>query len=93
MSAMAEGQRVRVAEGVLGERLGVEAVVLDTRTGRYFRLSETGARLWQLLEVGMSLSEATSRLLAEYDVDAQTLERDVAELVAELVAERLLVLA
>lgn len=40
-------------------------------------LSESGAILWRLLENGAEVGELVAAILAEYDIDAETAERDV----------------
>ncbi|MCR4621576.1 MAG: PqqD family protein [Clostridiales bacterium] len=40
-------------------------------------LNETGAFLWKLLETGAEKSELLDSLMKEYEVDAETAEKDV----------------
>lgn len=70
--------------------VGEDAFLLNTRTSKYYLLQEVGARLWNLLSGGQTLRQAYERLLAEYDVSAPELERDLLELVADLAENDLL---
>ena len=49
-----------------------------------FSLSETGARIWELLPQADSAEELVEALLEEYDVDRETLSRDVDEFLEQL---------
>ena len=83
--------RFRVAEGVVGEVLEGEAVLLDTKSGHYYRLNRTGTRLWESLERDGRLSCAVDTLLNEFRVDPQKLRKDVQDVLAELETFHLLV--
>jgi hypothetical protein len=64
--------------------------MLDLDGGRYFSLNEVGAAVWEGLTRGLSLTEVSSELLESYEIDKETLRRDIERIVAELVAEGLL---
>lgn len=49
-----------------------------------FSLSETGARIWELLPQVDSAEQLVDALLEEYDVDRETLSRDVDEFLEQL---------
>jgi hypothetical protein len=65
-------------------------VILNLDTKYYFTLNETGVALWQALEAGASTASAiAAELVRRFEVDeAQALE-DVREVLAELLAEKL----
>jgi hypothetical protein len=69
--------RLRRDPDVVGRRLGDEMVLVNLRTNRILRLNHTGARLWELLDGGAGVDELGERLAADYDVDRQTLEKDL----------------
>nr|WP_276510422.1 PqqD family protein [Longimicrobium terrae] len=52
--------------------------------GIYYGLNAVGARLWSLLEEPRAVAELRDALVADYEVDAETAERDVIELMDEL---------
>ncbi len=58
--------------------------LLDEDSGEYFTLNPSGALVLRTLLGGGSAAEASQALAAEYDVDAETAARDVADLLAEL---------
>jgi hypothetical protein len=81
---------LRIAHNVIFRHLAGEAVLLDLDTGTYFGLDAVGTRVWSLIAEHGSSSLAIDTLLAEYDVDAPRLEKDVTALVDQLIAKGLL---
>jgi coenzyme PQQ synthesis protein D (PqqD) len=64
-------------------------ILLQMESGIYYGLSDVGTRIWQLLGEGIDESELIARLLEEYDVPTDRLRADVARLLAELEAKKL----
>lgn len=83
-------RRVEVAPDVVFRQVGGEAVVLDLTTQRYFSLDETGTRMWMLLAEHGDLTAVHDQLLSEYEVDPDTLHRDLESLVKKLLEAGLL---
>ncbi len=81
---MTLASRVRVSPEVLLQEIGGEAVLLDTASEQYFGLDPIGTRIWKLLGTGATLRAAHDQLLAEYDVPAERLERDMLALIGQL---------
>lgn len=82
--------RLRIPENVVARDLAGEAVLLHLGTGMYFGLDAVGARMWQLLAEQQSTEAAIPLLLQEFDVDEDLLRRDLDALVAQLLADGLL---
>lgn len=57
--------------------LGELAVLMDVESGEYFEVNAVGTAVWRQLEQPMSVEELIQRLLAGFDVEASTCERDV----------------
>jgi hypothetical protein len=76
--------RVGVPVEVLARELGDETVILNLKNGEYFGLEAAGSRIWQLLTAGMTLAEVCERVEGEYDVERETLERDILALAEQL---------
>ncbi len=70
--------------------LGHEAVILGADAGEYFGLNEVGARVWELVQQPVQVSQICAALCAEYEVQPAECERDVLELLGELRAKGLL---
>ena len=58
--------------------MGGEVVVLDLKSGTYYGLDALGAKVWSLIEQPASLAAIRDAIMAEYEVDAETCDRDVA---------------
>lgn len=82
--------RLRIADHVVCRNLANESVLLNLDTGTYFGLDAVGTRFWNLLAEHGSSATAIDTLLTEYDVDAPRLQKDVAALIDQLLAKRLL---
>jgi Coenzyme PQQ synthesis protein D (PqqD) len=54
-------------------------------------LNEVGSRIWTLADGTRTVREIAGRIVAEFEVDAQTAERDAAEFVETLLRDGLLV--
>jgi len=70
-----------------------DAILLNTRTNKYYALDEVGARLWGLLNEGKQLKDAYQMLLDEYEVKPARLEKDLLELIDHLVENGLVEVA
>jgi hypothetical protein len=70
-----------------------EAVLLDLASGRYFGLNAVGTRVWTLLVSGVTVGDAIAAISAEFDAEPDRIARDVAELIDELMARRLVAAA
>jgi hypothetical protein len=69
--------------------LAGEAVILHLTAGTYFGLNGVGTRIWQLLETDGHLRQVFDALCREYDAPPAEIERDLLDLVSQLVQARL----
>jgi hypothetical protein len=76
--------RVLVSPNQVSTSLGHEAVILGAEAGEYFGLNEVGARIWELVQQPVQVSELCAQICAEYEVQADECERDVLELLGQL---------
>ncbi len=83
--------RVRIAPSVYARAFGEELVLLEFGRGEYFGLDAVGSVVWRGLEQGESLGQIAERLGREWDVTRDDALRDVAELVAQMEREQLVV--
>lgn len=90
MSEPTLAHTVVVPDAVVWRMLGGETVVMQLETGIYFGLDQMATAMWTLMSERGSLGAVHESLLAQYDVDAATLESDLLALVRELVAKGLL---
>ena len=89
----ANDARLKLADDVTFQSLGPgeDTVVLSLNSGYLYTGNETAAAFLRAVEDGRTLSAATDLLLDEFDVPRETLSRDLAELAAELIREKLIV--
>ena len=85
-------QKYTVSPEVLFQEVSGEMVLLDLASESYFGLDEIGARIWGLLESGTSVGDTLDVLMDEYEVERETLETDVGELLGKLVEAGLITL-
>jgi len=67
-----------------------EAVLLDLESGAYFGLNDVGTRFWELVSAGRTYGDVRDTILQEFDVDRETLENDLDQLVASLLRRNLM---
>ncbi len=82
-------QVVRLSPDTLYRDLHGEGVLLQVETGRYFGLDEVAHRMWQLILEHGDLSAVQQALLAEYQVDPETLSADLNRFIGQLVERKL----
>ena len=87
---MAE-KRYRVHPDLSTRVIDGEAVILQVATTTYYSLNQTGTALWEMLKEGATRDALAEKIVAAYDVDRATAERDVEALLADLVTEKMVV--
>lgn len=71
-------------DGMIEAEVDGELVALHVEKGTCYGFNPTATRIWALLATPQRISELRDRLLEEYDVDADSCEREVRELLGEL---------
>lgn len=77
-------QRVKLPDDVLISDLEGESVILNLKSERYYGLDDVGTRFLTLLSTSESIEQAFEAILAEYDVEADTLRLDLTNLLVDL---------
>ena len=75
---------VVVADTVVSCDLDTEAAILNLKDGVYYGLDPIGAKIWNLIQKPITLTEVMETILNEYDVDSEQCKNDVLELIEEL---------
>jgi hypothetical protein len=83
-AGMNREQGIRPTPQAHFQQTGETSVILNLSTERYYGLDETGTRFWQLMTEHRKLGPVFDRMLREYDVEADRLERDITRLIQEL---------
>ena len=81
---------VKRSDGFIHAEVDHEVVALNIDRGTCYGLNPVGSRIWKIIENPVTIDDICSRLMAEYDVDAATCERQVLDLLEELRSEGLI---
>lgn len=76
--------RLRIPAHVTTNFVDDDAVLLNTRTNQYFAMQDVSSRFWNLLEEGKGVRESCQILQTEYAVEPAEVEKDVLDLIREL---------
>lgn len=87
---MAEDLTVKRRVGLLEAEVDGELVALNVDQGTCYGFNATATRVWGLIEEPKRISELRQSLLSEYDVDEETCDRQLRELLAELEGDGLI---
>jgi hypothetical protein len=83
---------VRRSGALIEAEVDGELIGLEADRGLCYGFNGTATRIWALIEEPLRFSTLRERLLAEYEVDAATCEREVRAVLAELEADGLVAL-
>ena len=72
----------------LTAQVGDDLVMMSAEQGSYLRLSEVGARIWQLLEQPRTRDDLHTALVAEYDVSPDACGAAIDDFLATLAKRR-----
>lgn len=72
-------------------RVGDQTMMMSIAQGSYFSVDATAARIWDLIEAPVALSDVVSKLMSEYEVSEQQCSEQVLDFVEQLIANGLAV--
>jgi hypothetical protein len=75
---------VHQIEDVLTSDIDDEKVMMSVEKGEYFGLDPIGSRVWDMIGKPVKVKELVDLLLANYNVDRETCERDILAFLEEL---------
>jgi hypothetical protein len=75
---------VAVSEGQLFSELDGEVVILDPVAGAYYSLDQVGATVWNAMQSPISVGALKAVILDTYEVEPETCDRDLQELLQDL---------
>jgi hypothetical protein len=90
MNSIMKDSIITVAKEQVSCDLAGETAILDLKSGQYYGLNPVGARIWELLQESRSVTDVLTSILDEYDVEAESCERDLLALLEELHGKGLL---
>jgi len=79
--------------GFLTAEIDDEIVALSVEKGTCYNLNRTATRIWNAIETSARIGDICNLLQEQFEVDRDTCEREVLDLLEELMAEGLIVTA
>ncbi len=75
---------------ILETEVDGEVVALDIGKGHWYGLNKTGSAIWNMIAAPLSVDAICTQLLATYEIDRATCERQVRELLLDLLRNGLI---
>ncbi len=67
-----------------------ESVLLNAKTGDYFGLNEVGTDFYMLIDGKISMDEIIEKIMDDYNVNKEVLQKDIGELVDKMLEKGIL---
>lgn len=90
---MEDADVIAIAPNATFQSLGDGAVILRTDSGQLYTCNETTEAFLKSVDGHRTLGAITAEILASFEVDQETLRSDLTDLVADLVAQGIIVRA
>jgi hypothetical protein len=74
----------------ISQNLNGEEVILHLDHGQYYGLTEVGTHVWQFIQEPKTVAEIKQSILKTYDVSAEACEKDLLQLLQDLLNEELI---
>jgi hypothetical protein len=88
--SLSQETMVAVTKDQVWCNLGEESAILNTKGGIYYGLDPVGTRIWTLLQTPCTVAEIRQALLQEYEVEPERCERDLINLLNDLLGAGLI---
>jgi hypothetical protein len=89
-NALTETSVVAATSDQVSSDLEDEKVILHLEDGTYYGLNAVGARIWDLIQEPTPVREVCEQLVREYDVEAETCQRDLMAVLRDLADHHLI---
>lgn len=76
--------KVKFSEEVFAQEVDGEMVLLDMKSEEYFGMDEVGTAIWRAMQETDNLQEVLEVLTAQYDAEADVLQKDLVAFVGSL---------
>lgn len=86
-SSRFDSNSAEVASSLLGDEL----VLINLSTGVYYSMGNVGSLIWQLTDLGFSVSETVATVSARYGIPADRVKADVRTVLEQMLQERIFV--
>ena len=77
------------AENILFSEIDQDKVMIDIERGAYFGMNPVAGGIWEMLEAPHTPRQIIEKLLAEYDIDAETCQTETLAVLQRMVRLKL----
>lgn len=91
MSAIAVDSAVCKSTDHIVAEVDHEVILMHTVSGRFFSLTDTGRRVWELLDGPTKVSDIVGKIQSEFDVGLSECESDILDLLNDLQQRTLII--
>jgi len=81
--------RIKQSEEILFQDIEDELIILNINDENYLGLDQVGTRMWNVLLNSNTTKHAYNQLLEEYDVEPNTLKKDLNNFINNLIENNL----
>ena len=74
----------------ISQNLNGEEVILHLDHGQYYGLTEVGTHVWRMIQEPQTVEEIKKSILKTYDVSEEACEKDLLQLLQDLLTEELI---
>lgn len=89
MSALSLKSYIRKSDKILTQNLDDDSIMANIDKGYYYGVSNTGKRIWDLVDEKHTVGEICQQLRQEYNVEPADFEAEVLKFIQELIDEEL----
>jgi len=79
----------RINPETIFQRVGSDLIVINLKDDRIYSLNKTAGRFWELLITQMAIQEIKKQLAVEFEIEPETLDKEVHTILNNLVQEGL----
>lgn len=84
-----ENKKIRRSPNQVSCELDGETVIMDSKSGEYFKMNSLGTRIWELITEPLAIRLIIEKLLAEYATDPKTCKDEVEIFISDLLNKKL----
>lgn len=77
-------------EEIAAKVMDGEAIIINLANGIYYSMDKTGGLIWEMIQGRHSLEQTVTAVITRYDVSREQAERDIDQLIGELLQENLI---
>ena len=76
---------------IVHETVDGEVIIINMENGNYYSLNNVGADIWTLIEKNFTITDIVDEIVVQYQGNTEQIKEDIAELIADLKQEELIV--